>query len=326
MTTAFVRPLAATLLLACLAWAPSWSAAQSFPTKPIRIVIGQGAGVGIDVSTRMLADVIGKDQGITVLVENKPGAATMLAATSVLQSPRDGYTVLTIQSQQYNNPMMFKTVPYKNSDFVPVAPGGLVSMAIVVSKALPVENVQDLVAYSKANPEKVFYGYWGAGGSPHLMAAMFEKVAGLRMNGVGYKTPAQGTADLATGRLHLFFTSVTHAMQLQQAGHAKVLAVGSPARLPALPDVPTFAESSVLKGVPNPWWGYAVAAGTPKEATDALERIFAKAIASPRYQELLTKTASYVGPARTPNELQAFIDQQTALWTPVIADLKLQLD
>ena len=325
MKMSMSRRLAIRMLATFAVAAPALSPAQEFPSRPIRIVVGFGPGIGLDVTTRMLAEVITKDQGIPVVVENKPGAATMLATNYVAQSPKDGYTLLAINNQQYNNPLMYRNVAYKNSDFIPIAAGGLVSMVMAVSKSIPVKNAREFIDYAKANPNNVFYGYWGAGGSPHLMAAMLEKAAGLKMQGVAYKDSGQATADLAAGRIQLFFTSVTHALPLHQSGHVKIVAVGTPVRLPVLADVPTFSESGI-DGVPNPWWGYAAPAGTPKDVVQTLERIFAKGTASPRYQALLAQTGSFPLQTKSAEELQAFIDQQTDLWGSVIRPLKIQLD
>ena len=325
MTSALSRRAAMHAIALAIAGAAMPAQAQEFPNRPIRIVVGFGPGIGMDVTTRMLADVVTRDQGIQVLVENKPGAATMLAANHVAQSPKDGYTLLAINNQQYNNPLLYKNVAYKNSDFTPVAAGGLVAMVMAVSKAVPAKNAREFVDHAKANPKKVFYGYWGAGGTPHLMAAMLEKSAGIEMEGVAYKDSGQATSDLAAGRIQLFFTSVTHGLPLHQAGHVNIIAVGTPQRLPALAEVPTFAESGIT-GVPNPWWGYAVPAGTPKEVVQALERILNKGIASPRYQALLAQTGSAPLTLASQYEFQAFIERQTELWGSVIRPLKLQLD
>ena len=319
------RRAAVHLLAAVMASAATCSLAQDFPNRPIRIVVGFGPGIGMDVTTRMLADVISKDQGIPVLVENKPGAATMLATNYVAQSAKDGYTLLTINNQQYNNPLIYRNVSYKNSDFIPITPGGLVSMVMAVSQSVPAKTAREFIDYAKANPDNVFYGYWGAGGSPHLMAAMLEKSAGIKMRGVPYKDSGQATSDLAAGRIHLFFTSVTHGLPLHQSGNVRIIAVGTPQRLPALADVPTFSESGI-EGVPNPWWGYAAPAGTPKEVVQALERILGKGTASPRYQALLAQTGSFPLSMKSPDEFETFIGRQTDLWGSVIRPLKLQLD
>ena len=319
------RRAAALLLGAAMASAATCSLAQDFPNRPIRIIVGFGPGIGMDVTTRMLADVISKDQGIPVLVENKPGAATMLATNYVAQSPKDGYTLLTINNQQYNNPLMYRNVTYKNSDFIPITAGGLVSMVMAVAQSVPAKTAREFIDYAKANPDNVFYGYWGAGGSPHLMAAMLEKATGVRMRGVPYKDSGQATSDLAAGRIHLFFTSVTHGLPLHQSGLVRIIAVGTPQRLPALADVPTFSESGI-EGVPNPWWGYAAPAGTPKEVVQALERILGKGTASPRYQALLAQTGSFPLSMKSPDEFETFIGRQTELWGSLIRPLKLQLD
>ena len=325
MKTTASRRAAVHLLAAVMASAATCSLAQDFPNRPIRIVVGFGPGIGMDVTTRMLADVISKDQGIPVLVENKPGAATMLATNYVAQSAKDGYTLLTINNQQYNNPLIYRSVAYKNSDFIPITPGGLVSMVMAVAQSVPAKTAREFVDYAKANPDNVFYGYWGAGGSPHLMAAMLEKSAGIKMRGVPYKDSGQAASDLAAGRIHLFFTSVTHGLPLHQSGNVRIIAVGTPQRLPALADVPTFSESGI-EGVPNPWWGYAAPAGTPKEVVQALERILGKGTASPRYQALLAQTGSFPLSMKSPDEFETFIGRQTELWGAVIRPLKLQLD
>lgn len=313
------------LAAAALASMATPTLADEFPSRPIHIVVGFGPGIGMDVTTRMLADVITREQGIAVLVENKPGAATILATSYVAQAPKDGYTLLAINNQQYNNPLMYRNLGYRNSDFVPIAAGGLVSMVMAVSKAVAVKTVREFVDYAKANPDNVFYGYWGAGGSPHLMAALLEKSAGIRMRGVAYRDSGQATSDLASGRIQLFFTSVTHGLPLYQSGHVRIIAVGTPQRLPAIADIPTFAESGI-DGVPNPWWGYAAPAGTPKDVLQTLERILGKGIASPRYQALLAQTGSFPLSMKSPQEFETFIERQTELWASVIRPLKLQLD
>ena len=304
---------------------PAFGWAQDFPNKPIRIVVGFGQGVGMEVSTRLLAELLAKEIGQPVIVENKPGAAQMIAATAVAGAPKDGYTLLMLNNQTVNNALLYRNVPYKNSDFIPVAAGGLVSMVMAVSKTLPVASGREFITYAKANPDKVFYGYWGAGGSPHLLAARMSATSGVVMQGVGYKDPAQATADLVTGRIQLFFTSATHGLSLMQAGHANIVAVGTLARLPNLPDVPTFVESGI-EGMPNPWWGYAVPAGTPAEVVQKLERAIKAAVGSPRYQAMLASTGSTPLAVDSPAKFQEFIERDQERWAAAIRPLKLQLD
>lgn len=319
------RLVASIALLVTAATVPGLGQAQEFPTRPIRIVVGFGPGVGMEVSTRLLADLLAKEIGQPVIVENKPGAATMIAAAAVASAAKDGYTLLMLNNQTVNNSLMYRSVPYKNSDFIPVAAGGLVSMVMAVSKTVPVSTGREFVAYAKANPGKIFYGYWGAGGSPHLLAARMEATSGVKMQGVGYKDPGQATADLVSGRIQLFFTSATHGLGLMQAGQANIVAVGTPARLPNLPDVPTFVESGI-EGMPNPWWGYAVPAGTPADVIQKLDRAIKAAVASPRYQAMLANTGGIPLAADSPAKFQEFIERDQERWAAAIRPLKLELN
>ena len=299
--------------------------AQDFPTRPIKIVAGFGPGIGIEVSTRVLAELLAKELGQPVLVENKAGASTMLAANYVAQAPKDGYTLLLLNIQQYNNPLLLRNVTYKPSDFIPIAPGGILTLVMATAKTLPVQNAREFIEYARANPGKLNYGYWGVGGSPHLMATRLEAVSGIKMEGVGYKDPAQATTDLASGRIHLFFTSATHGLTLMQAGQANIVAVGTPQRMAKLPDVPTFVESGV-QGMPSPWWGYAAPAGTPPEVIARLERAFRAAMATPRYQQLLADNASAPLVLESPARFSEFIERETERWAAAIRPLNLKLE
>ncbi len=322
----FIASHLPTIMLAAIALAASGSTrAQDFPVKPVKIISGFGPGVGIEVSTRVLADLLAKELGQPVIVENKPGAATMIAANLVAQAPKDGYTLLLLNIQQYNNHLMYKNVSYKPGDFIPIAGGGISSMVMITSKDLPVKTAREFIDHARANPGKLNYGYWGAGGSPHLLAARMEAVSGLKMQGVGYKDPAQATADLASGRLQLFFTSVTHGSSLMQAGQANIVAVGTPRRMARLPEVPTFIESGV-EGMPSPWWGYAAPAGTPADVIAKLDRAFRAAMATPRYQQLLADSGSIALVTESPAKFSEYIERESERWAAAIRPLNLQLD
>lgn len=319
---AFIGTIHVAVALACALPA---RAQQDFPNRPLKIVVGFGPGVGAEVSTRVLADLVSKELGQSVVVENKPGASSMIAVNQVAQAPKDGYTILMLNIQQYNNYLLFKNVGYKSSDFIPFAGGGILTLVMVTSKTLPVTSAREFVDYARANPGKVNYGYWGTGGSPQLMAIRMEGVSGLKMVGVGYKDPAQASTDLIGGQIQVFFTSATHGLSLMQGGHANILAVGAPRRLVKLPDVPTFIESGI-EGMPSPWWGYAVPAGTPAEVVSKLERAFKAAMATPRYQQMLVDSASAPLVADSPAKLSEFIERESERWAAAIRPLNLKLD
>jgi tripartite-type tricarboxylate transporter receptor subunit TctC len=326
MTTRLTRRTV-TFALGAPLLAPLLGRAQGgdFPNRPIRIVVGFGPGIGMEVSTRVMADLLSREIGQPVLVENKPGASTMIAAQLVAAAPKDGYTLLMLNNQTVNNELLYKKVPYRNSDFVPIAAGGLTTMVMAVSATVPVSTGAEFIAYAKARPGKVFYGYWGAGGSPHLLAARLNSTAHLDLEGVGYRDPGQATADLVTGRIQLFFTSATHGLSLQNAGTAKLVAVGSSSRMPGMPDVPTFAESGI-EGMPNPWWGYAAPAGTPQDVILKLERAIKAAVAAPRYQAMLATTGSASLSLESPAKFHEWIAGDEEKWAAAIRPLKLSLD
>ncbi|WP_159591255.1 Bug family tripartite tricarboxylate transporter substrate binding protein [Hydrogenophaga sp. BPS33] len=317
------RAIASLLLATLLTQTPTW--AEEFPSRPLRIVVGFAPGVGMEVSTRLLAEQMGKELGQPVIVENKPGAATMIAAAQVAAAAKDGYTLLMLNNQTANNVLLYKKVPYKNSDFTPVAGGGVVSMVMAVSKTVPVTTGREFLKYAKDNDGKLFYGYWGAGGSPHLLAARLASSTGLTLQGVGYKDAGPATADLASGRIQLFFTSVTHGLSMLKAGTANIVAVGTPERLPSMPNVPTFSESGI-DGMPNPWWGYGVPVGTPPAVIQKLEQAIKAAVESPRYQAMLASTGSIPMPVSSPAKFQEFIEKDQEKWAAAIRPLKLELD
>ena len=307
------------------ALAPTVLQAQEFPSRTIKIVVGFGPGSALETSTRALADLASKELGQPVVVENKPGAAAMIAANQVAQAPKDGYTLLLLNVQQYNNALLFKNVSYKPGDFTPIIAGGLVSLAMATTKSLPVKNAREFVAYAKANPGKLNYAHLGPGGSPQLLATRLGQVNGLQFQGVAYKDQAQSTTDLASGLIHFMFTSVNHARAMQQAGHANIIAVSSPKRLPVLPDVPTLSESGI-EGMPAPWWGYAAPAGTPTAVIARLERAFRAAMAMPRYQEILASTGSLPLDFESPTKFAEYIERETERWATAIRPLNLPLE
>ena len=320
-----IRWLTAFGVGAMVALSASALAQGVFPNKPIKIVSGFAPGVGVEVTTRVLAELLTKELGQPVVVENKAGAATMIAANLVKAAPKDGYTILLLNVPQYNNYLMYRNVSYKPADFIPFAAGGISTLVMATSKTLPVKTGREFIAYAKANPGVLNYGYWSAGGTPHLLAVRMESVSGLKMQGVGYKDAGQATADLVSGRIHLFFTSVTHAQSMSQAGHANIVAIGAPNRIQKLPDVPTFIESGV-EGMPSAWWGYGVPAGTPPDVVAKLEKAFRTAMAAPRYQQLLIDNASLPLAIDSPAKFSEFIERESEQWATAIRSLNLQLD
>jgi tripartite-type tricarboxylate transporter receptor subunit TctC len=299
--------------------------ADEFPSRPIHIVIGFPPGIGIDLNARILAQLLSTDLGQSVIVENRPGAAGMIAAQLVLHAPRDGYTLLAINNQHYNNELMYSSVSYKKDDFIPVAGGSIVSMVLMTSKALPAASLSDVIRIAKDKPGEVSYGYWGAGGSPQILAKKLEASSGISLLGIGYKEAANAMPDLIAGRISLFFTSVTQGLPLYKSSVVNFLAVGSPKRLPGLPDVPTFAESGLAE-MPDAWSGYAVPAGTPPAVVDKLTAAITNATSTPEYRERLAETGTVPLVMESRAAFSAFVDDEFERWASVIRPLNLHLN
>ncbi len=249
----------------------------------------------------------------------------MLAAQAVMHSPKDGYTILAINNQHYNNELMYSTVTYKKSDFIPIAGGGIPTIAMMVSKTFPANTVQEFVKVAKTKPGEISYGYWGAGGSPEILAKKLETSNGISLVGIGYKEAANAMPDLIAGRISLFFSSVAQGLPLYKSGLVNFLAVGAPQRLPTLPDVPTFAEAGLTE-MPDAWSGYAAPAGTPPEVVEKLWLAITKVTATPEYRSKLAETGTVPLVTESRAAFDAFIDQEYQRWASVIRPMNLHLN
>ncbi|EJL73455.1 hypothetical protein PMI12_03429 [Variovorax sp. CF313] len=220
--------------------------AQDFPVrgKPIRIVVGFTAGGGTDAQARIVAQKLGEVLDTSVIVDNKPGASTMLAANEVSRAQPDGYTLLYAPSSTMaQNPHTFAQVPYDPfKDFTAISMGGRGPLVLSLSTSVPVNNVKELVAYVKAHPDKVSYASFGAGTSSHIYGEAFVKKTGIDAVHIPYKGGSDAAKDLIGGRVQYMFDSASSAIITASTGKVKILAVAANARIAALPDVPTFAE------------------------------------------------------------------------------------
>ena len=269
--------VAATLALAAVS-----AAAQTYPARPVKIMVGANAGGGTDIIARMLADKYQASMGQPFVVENKPGASNTIAADATAKAAPDGHTLLVATNTgQAIAPHLIKLGFDTNKDLVPVALIVVVPNVLVVSPSVPAGNVRDLIALVKANPEKFAYGSSGVGSTQHLAGEAFNLAAGTRAVHVPYKGSAQALADLVGGQIQLDFDTTSSAMAFIKGGKVKALAVMSPKRTPELPDVPTLAEAGLPGVEMTTWYGLFVTAGTPKPVVDKLYAETMKAIKDP---------------------------------------------
>ena len=264
------------------------AAAQSYPSKPVRIMVGANAGGGTDIIARMLAEKYQAAMGQPFVVENKPGASNTIAADLTAKAAPDGHTLLlATNTGAAIAPHLIKLAYDPNKDLIPVALIVVVPNVLVVGPNVPANNVRDLIVLMKAKPDGFSYGSSGVGSTQHLAGEAFNLAAGTKAVHVPYKGSAQALADLVGGQIQLDFDTTSSAMAFIKGGKVKPLAVMSPKRTPELPDVPTMAEAGLPGVEMTTWYGLFVTAGTPKAVVDRIFAETAKALQQPDVQKRL---------------------------------------
>ncbi|MFZ1102164.1 MAG: tripartite tricarboxylate transporter substrate binding protein [Hyphomicrobiaceae bacterium] len=281
--------------------------AQEFPSRTIRLLVGFPAGGPSDVPARLIADQMQKALGQSVVVENKTGAAGMIALNDMLAQPRDGHTLLLCSYLDVSNTLLYKKVAYKVRDIAPVGMVAKAYYAFTVPTTLPVKSMQELIAYAKARPGKLNYGKVGAGSVTELLAKQLEQVAGISMVGVPFKGTGPALQEVIGGRIELTVTPLALALPQHQAGTVKILGLTSTERLAVAPDVPTLTE----QGVPIAnygWWGMCAASGTPRPVIDKLNAVVSAAVSSDGYKSKMQQLGT-VPLSSTPDQLASIIGE-----------------
>lgn len=315
---AFLAVLAAVLL-----HFPALAHAQALGDRPIRLVAPSAAGSGHDLSTRILADGLSAELGQPVIVENRPGADGIIAAERVATAPPDGYTLLSgLGSQVAINPALYASLPYDpQRDLVPVSLVARQTLLIAVNPSLPVSTPQELAAWSRVHPGTVNYST--ATNTFMLAAESFKRKTGADMQNIPYQSGAPAVTSLVAGTVQVSVIAATSALASAKAGTIRVLAVMGPARLPQLPDVPTFAELGLTEDVPV-WSAVFAPAGTPKAIVDRLHEAIVRALQRPAVRERFLAGAE-VPVGSTPEELAATIVRDTARMKALVKDIGLPL-
>ncbi len=301
MTPLVVR-LAAGVALAA---ASTLVAAQQWPTKPVRIMVGASPGGGTDIIARMLAEKYQASFGQPFLVENRPGASNTIAADLTAKAPPDGHTILVAtNTAQSIAPHLLKLGYDPLKDLAPVALLVTVPNVLVVNTDVPAKSVKELVALIKANPDKYSYGSSGTGSTQHLAGAAFAYELGLKMTHVPYKGSSQALADLIGGQIQMNFDTTSSAMGHIKSGKVRPLAVMSPKRSRELPEVPTLAELGIPNVEMSTWYGLFATAGTPAATLDRLGAETARVLKMPDVQKRLEGLGGEPGDM-TPAQLAA---------------------
>ena len=309
--------------IAALAFAAS-AAAQDYPQKPVRILVPYPPGGASDVTARVLADKLTKRWGnkAAVFVENKAGANGVIGTETIARAEPDGYTLGLVASSHVANPALFKKLPFALDEMAPVTMTAQVQLGLFVHPSVPANNVRELVAYLKANPNKVAVATSGRGSNPQLWALAFMQATGTQMIDVPYKGSGAAHPDLLAGQTQVMFDAVASAMPHVKAGKLKILAVGGEKRSPYLPEVPTMIESGVPGYAMASWGAVIVPAKTPKPIVDFLYREIAAVLSEPDVKERMAAMLAEVI-ANPPADAARIMNAEEARLTKLIRDVGL---
>jgi tripartite-type tricarboxylate transporter receptor subunit TctC len=313
------------LLATLLAAAPA--AAQQYPVKPVRVIVGFAPGGGNDVISRMVAQKLSVAFGRPFVVENRGGAGGMIGAEMAAKSPPDGYTLfLAGVATHAINPNLQKNVPYDPvRDFDAVCLMATAPTLLAVHPSLPARSVKQFITLAKARPGEINYASSGHGSSAQLAAELFSSMTGTKMQHVPYKGIGLALNDLLSGQVQIMFNAAASLLPHTKSGRMRALGVGSLQRVPAIGDIPTIAESGVPGYQAGSWYGFVAPAGTPRAIIDSLSRETAAAVKSPEISSKLTAEAVLVI-GSTPEEFSAHIKDELARIGKVIREAGITME
>jgi tripartite-type tricarboxylate transporter receptor subunit TctC len=300
--------------------------AQNYPTHPIRIIIPYPPGGGTDIVVRMIAPDAGATLGQPIIIDNRPGASSMIGTGAVARAPADGYTLLATDSAVLINPGLFKTqLPYDTLKQLT----GVTMMAtspalLVVYPNVPARNMAELIALAKSRPGALNYGSGGVGAAPHMAAELLKLAAGIDVRHIPYKGTSPALTAALAGEVDMAFVGISSAAPFIASGRLRAIALTGPARQPGLPDVPTFAENGLdVDG--SSYWGIYAPAGVPSPVIDRLHRAFKQALHAPDNEEKLAGLG-FAPIANSPQEHTAQLRALVAQWTAVVDRAAIRIE
>jgi tripartite-type tricarboxylate transporter receptor subunit TctC len=312
-------------LIAGLIAATTAGAQEAFPTRTVKLVVPAAGGSTTDTLARIVADQLSGMWGRPVIVEDIAGGM-VLGAAQVFRAGADGYTLMVSPPAQVAfSHLLYRELPYDPSRFVPVALLAKVPNALVVRKDLPAAAVSELIAYAKANPGKLTYGSQGAGSTAHLSAALLEMLGGIKMVHVPYRGALPALNDIIAGHIDMFFDTLATSVPMHRAGKVKILAIGSSERSPALPEVPTLAESGLAGFRSVTWFALVAPPGTPSWLADKVNRDVVEALKRPEVAKRLD-TLSLDPMIGSPADAAHFFAEETRLWGKVISEAGIKVE
>lgn len=317
------RTYMAVMASLCLSFTATAATADVYPARPITLVVPSAPSGSTDIVARLVGEQMSKDLGQPVVIENRPGASGNIGTELVARAAPDGYTLL-LQYSGYHvgNPALFKGIRWKPSDFAPVALVMRAPHVIAVSGTLPVNSLQELIAYGKKDKRGLFYASSGNGSIQHIAGAMFGNETHVPVTHVPYRGAGPVVADLISGRVDMFITTPPSVISQIKAGKLKALAYAGPRRNPSMPNVPTTAEAGMPGFEVESWFALFAPAGTPQPVIQKLSAEVEKIVQSKGYQRKIEEQGGFAA-YMDPQDLGKFVSKELAAWAKVIHDNKI---
>jgi tripartite-type tricarboxylate transporter receptor subunit TctC len=300
------------ILSLVVALSPTMSRAGNYPDRPIRLVVGFGAGGPTDIPARFIADKLSETLGQRVFVENKPASGGIVATRDVIARPADGYTLLLCTHFEAINVAAYKDPGFKLSDLAPVSLIAKYYYGLALSNGIPATDIHSFIAYAKAHPGQVNYGTVGIGSAQEILARQLEKLTGMTMTQVPFRGGAQPVQEIIADRIHFYLAPPLAILPQYREKRLKILAVTSPERLRALPEIPTLTEVGI-DFVRSGWLGICAPIGTPAPIIQLLNRDIALIVRSHDYRALIDVTGS-IAASSTPAELRRSCSRRSMKW------------
>ncbi len=314
-----MKPLLAFFTAACLAASPLAGMAQTYPAKPIKMIVPLAAGGTGDTLARTVGDAMAKELGQAMVIDNRPGAGGLLGTAALVNAPADGYTLIAVSPSHVINPSLHAQPTYDPiGGFEPITVMAYTHQVIVAHPSVPANNIKELIAYAKKNPGKLNYGSAGTGSATHLNMELFKSMAGVDIVHVPYKGSTQARQDVLAGQIHLAMDGLLPLQGMIKDGRLKALGITSSKRALSNPEIATVGES-VPGYASDTWYGLLAKAGTSKDVVAKLHQASVKAINSPAVRDSLTKLGAEPA-GNSPEEFRSFLVKEQKLWAKVVKD------